>query len=98
MTLEERFARLSAEDIERFIADGQEENLHLEFKTVGSADLKRTEDKQNLAKCMSGFANSNGGIIIWGVQANKDTDGVDRATARQHIKPLRLFLSRLNEL
>jgi hypothetical protein len=96
MTLLEQFEHLRAEGINRFIAEGKEEGLHLEFK-IANADLRRTEDKQNLARCLSGFANSDGGIIVWGVDARK-VDGIDCATAPRLITPLPLFMSRLDEL
>jgi hypothetical protein len=51
MTLLEQFEQLRAEGINRFIAEDKEEGLHLEFK-IANADLRRTEDKQNLARCL----------------------------------------------
>jgi hypothetical protein len=41
MTLVDQFNGLEAKDIDRFIAEGREENLHLEFKTVNAADMDR---------------------------------------------------------
>jgi len=98
MNLVETFERLDANGIAEFIRLGQEENLHLEFKTVSSANLRGNDDKRNLAKCLSGFANSDGGIIVWGVNARKNAQGIDCAGAAAEIAPIKLFLSRLNEL
>jgi predicted HTH transcriptional regulator len=56
------------------------------------------DDKRNLAKCLSGFANSSGGIIVWGVDARKNAQGIDCASAASEIASIRQFLSRLNEL
>jgi hypothetical protein len=50
-----------------------------------------------LAKCLSGFANSNGGIIVWGIDVRKNEQGVDYASTAAEIAPVKLFLSRLNE-
>jgi Predicted transcriptional regulator containing an HTH domain and an uncharacterized domain shared with the mammalian protein Schlafen len=72
--------------------------LHLDFKTIGNANMRGNDDKRNLAKCLSGFANSSGGIIVWGVDARKNAQGIDCASAAAEIAPVRLFLSRLNEL
>jgi len=98
MSLTQTFERLDANEIAEFIRLGQEENLHLDFKTVGNANLRGGDDKRNFAKCLSGFANSNGGIIIWGVDARKNAQDIDCAGAAAEIAPIRLFLSRLNEL
>jgi hypothetical protein len=98
MNLTEAFDRLGAKEIAEFIRLGQEENLHLDFKTVSNANLRGNDDKRNLAKSLSGFANSSGGIIVWGVDARKNAQGIDCASASAEIAPVRLFLSRLNEL
>src|SRR5271170_2092374 len=98
MTLNETFELVEANEIAEFIRLGQEENLHLEFKTIGNANLRIMDDKRNLAKCLSGFANSGGGLIVWGVDARRNAQSVDCATAASEIAPIRLFLSRLNEL
>ena len=62
MDLRERFEAMDLAAIEHFIADRQEENLHLEFKT---ADPRLTRnDRRNFAEAISGFANSDGGLIV----------------------------------
>lgn len=80
------------------IAQQQEETLHLDFKTVGKEDLSVRDDRRNLARSVSGFANSDGGLIIWGVVARKRADGADCATAAQPLQNAKLFVSRLNDL
>lgn len=53
-------------DIEQLIQDEVEENIHLDYKRCGSLskeDKKRTE----IAKDVSAFANSDGGIIVYGL-------------------------------
>jgi hypothetical protein len=79
-----------------FIADGQEENLYLDFKTVNSADFTNRDDKKNFAKALSGFANSSGGLIIWGVKAANNSKGIDCACGSSEITPISLFLNKLN--
>jgi Putative DNA-binding domain len=93
MTLEERFASLILNDIDDYITNKQEENLELEFKTINSSSLEK-DDKTNLAKALSGFANSSGGLVKTG----KNKDKFDYAVGKQEIDNLPLFLSRLNAL
>src|ERR1041385_2091090 len=98
MNLEKAFSELTLLDIDRYIDESQEENLSLEFKIVNRPDLTHADDKKNLAKVLSGFANSSGGIIIWGVEGRKNADGIDCASGKKEINPLSLLMSRLNEL
>jgi hypothetical protein len=51
-----------------------------------------------LARAVSGFANSDGGILIWGVDARPDAQGVDAAAEVKLIEGVPLLLSRLNNL
>lgn len=75
---EDLFDRLKAGGaaaVKELIADAQVENLWLDFKRSGN-DGKGTKlhesDWKNLAKAVSGFANSDGGVIIWGVNCTSD--------------------------
>jgi len=98
MDLPELFEQFSLDSITGYIDCGQEEHLLLDFKTITKADLSNSDDKRNLAKALSGFANSSGGIIVWGVDARKrKPDGPDVAVGKKVIEPLGLFLSKLNE-
>lgn len=49
---------------------GQIERFHVDFKEKANArDPKLADDdKKNLAKALSGFANSGGGVLIWGIE------------------------------
>lgn len=98
MSPEDRFESLSLTDIDRFVKESQEENLTLEFKTVLNSALNRADDKKNYATALSGFANSAGGLIVWGVIAKRNERGVDCACATQPIVDLHRFVQRLNEL
>jgi hypothetical protein len=68
--------------------------LHLEFKQA-TADMTR-DDRKNLAKALSGFANADGGIVIWGIKTER-LAGNGCATDVSPIAPLSTFLSKLNE-
>ncbi|WP_198580525.1 helix-turn-helix domain-containing protein [Methylorubrum sp. DB1722] len=67
----------------RLIDDRTQEGVQLDFKQKG--DPQRggfdNNDKKILAKAVSGFANSAGGLLIWGVNAEKGIDQVDCAQA-----------------
>jgi len=55
------------EDIQGLIFNEVEENIHLDFKDAQSID-KSDGKKKELSKDVSAFANSDGGIIIYGLK------------------------------
>ena len=55
------------EHIHRYISNQAEENIHLDFKR-GDALRKDDKTKNEIAKDVSAFANSDGGIIIYGIE------------------------------
>lgn len=61
--------------IEKMIVSGYQENFYFDFKNIatqkGSTTLSE-EDRKNLAKAISGFSNTSGGLIIWGITDNRD--------------------------
>jgi len=65
----------------------QEENLYIDFKEDGGD----VDNKKNLSKALSGFANSEGGILIWGVSCTSSADKPDVADKLCPIKNLRKF-------
>lgn len=97
MTLKETFDSLTAGHIRQWIDSRQEEHLQLEFKTVRAQAFSNREDRTVLGRCISGFANSSGGIIVWGVDARPGEDGTDVAQSAAEITGLRFFHSRLIE-
>ena len=98
MDLDAFFDGIHSAQVSGFISSRREEDLFLDFKTVNRSDLSHSDDKKTFAKALSGFANSSGGIIVWGVEARKDavTDA-DCATSLREIDDVALFVSRLNE-
>jgi hypothetical protein len=84
--------------IEDFIADRKAEELFLDFKRSANdgATIKLAEnDRKNLAKAISGFGNSEGGVIVWGVDCSLDHDGADVAKALIPIENPKRFASLL---
>lgn len=71
---------------------GAVERIHFDFKEKQdrrNAQLEES-DKKNLAKAVSGFANSAGGVIIWGI--------VDTNLALKPIAAIEQFTAKLLEL
>lgn len=97
MTLEEQFESLDLQTIERYVADGKAETLQLDFKTVADQPMRNADDKRNFAKALSGFANSDGGIVVWGIQTDK-IDDVDAAVSERPIPSAQALEGRLLEL
>lgn len=58
---------LREEDIIKLITEGVEENLHLDYKSLGALE-KTDKKKKDISKDVSSFANSDGGSIIYGVK------------------------------
>jgi Putative DNA-binding domain len=72
------------ETLQRHINDQIEENVHLEYKAAGALG-KTPGKKTELSKDVSSFANSDGGVIIYGIKENADRtpgaiDAVDKAS------------------
>lgn len=81
--------------IRRLKDERQQESVTLDFKEKKDArhgGLTR-EDRQTLAENLSAFANSAGGLLIFGVTARKDEDGVDAASEICPIGELARFQS-----
>jgi hypothetical protein len=97
---EEIFEKLRREGesaIDEFILIRQSEELYLDFKR--SADdgsgprALHDNDRNNLAKAISGFGNSEGGVVIWGVDAHPGMDFADVAQAKRPIENIARFVS-----
>jgi predicted HTH transcriptional regulator len=55
------------QDLQRLIDDSAEESINLEFKSAEALESK-DHNKKEIAKDVSAFANSDGGIIIYGIK------------------------------
>lgn len=96
---EKIFERLKSEGedaLDRFLATFQVEHLFLDFKrATGDGDSGNLEqrDRNNLAKAISGFSNSEGGVIVWGIACHRNLSGADVAQAKHPIKDIKRFQS-----
>lgn len=94
----ERIKERGQAAIEEFIADRRSEDLFLDFKRSsddGSGNRLSNNDRKNLAKAISGFGNSEGGVIVWGVDCSLDADGADVAHTEVFINNPTRFSSLL---
>jgi len=86
--------------INALIAEQRQESVDLEFKTKSEpakSKLNR-DDRQNLGIILSALSNSMGGLVIWGIEARKNGDGVDCATAAAPIRSIANFKSEVSRL
>jgi len=81
--------------IDTFISDREAESLFLDFKRSadnGSGKKLHMNDRANLAKAISGFGNSAGGVVVWGVDCREE-DYADVARAKYPLSDVSKFLS-----
>lgn len=67
--LHKALEEVSASDIEQFVKQGLEENVHLEYKSIEMYD---NVDKLSLS--VSAFANADGGLLILGIREMEEKD------------------------
>jgi hypothetical protein len=83
--------------LDKLVQDGREEGLYLEFKQKvdrRTGDLA-DGDRRAFSKAVAGFANADGGVLIFGVETAKTADGIDRAFALKAIQDHQRFRARL---
>lgn len=83
--------------LERWVAEQQQEDLRLDFKIVAGGSTLNKDDRRNLTEAVSGFANADGGLIVWGIDARKNADNVDAACALKPVASAAAVLSQLRE-
>lgn len=84
-------------DIEEFIDEGQSEGIYLECKSPQAPKLGR-DLRAQLAEAISGFANTEGGIIIWGVSTTKKSHSdLDIMTQIEEIGNCKNFMSQIEK-
>src|SRR3990172_4238487 len=96
---EDLYSRLVADGaaaIDAMIQDRASEELFLDFKRSadnGAGSKLHQTDRNNLGKAISGFGNSEGGVIVWGVECKNQPGLGDVATATISIKDPKRFVS-----
>lgn len=65
---------MTADDIQRLIDDRTQESLYLEFKR-GDALGRQNNQRVELLKDVTGFANADGGRIIYGIAEGRSVEG-----------------------
>lgn len=84
--------------VDELIATRKSEEAFLDFKRStddGRGIRLDAKDRDNLAKCLSGFANSEGGVVLWGVDA-RGADGADTASGHRHLADAPRFAAQLD--
>lgn len=78
-------------DLQELINNGEAEGLYLECKAPGAPQLTR-DIKSQLGRAVSGFSNTPGGVIIWGVSTTKhEHSGLDFLSQIEPIGNCKLF-------
>jgi hypothetical protein len=82
------------------LVSAAEETSYLDFKrkTDSSGQVEPSaDDLRNYAKALSGFANSAGGLLIWGIAETKDATG-GKVLQKSPINAPEVFRQRLDHL
>src|SRR5437870_5112237 len=81
--------------IDEFISERKAEELFLDFKgSANDGDPKfHHNDRARLAKAISGFGNSEGGVLVWGVECEYDEKLGDVPTGKRPIVNPKRFVS-----
>jgi hypothetical protein len=99
---EELFQRMLSkglEAIDDLITTEKSEEHFLDFKRSSNAGASRTlsdSDRETLAKAVSGFANTDGGVIVWGV-GKASGRGADLAGEKHPIADCKRFAALLDD-
>lgn len=97
-TTREIYDALDLPTLERWVKEQQQEDLHLDFKRVSGRTSLNKEDRANLSEAVAGFANSDGGLLVWGIDARKGPgEAVDGAQALVPIEDVAAVLSQLRD-
>jgi len=77
---------ITVEDIQSLIDNGIEESLNIEYKAAGSLH-KQNNCTKEVTKDVSAFANSNGGILIYGLkEENQKPTEIDFINGKEYSK------------
>lgn len=93
----EKLIYFGEDAIDEFIMNRQTEELFMDFKQAASDGKSmrslHQNDRRNLGKAISAFGNSEGGVLVWGVECAKDLELGDVAKAKVKVQNVHRFLS-----
>ncbi len=93
----EKLIYFGEDAIDEFLQNRQTEELFLDFKQAASdGKSMRTlhpNDRRNLGKAISAFGNSEGGVLVWGIECARDVEIGDVAKAKVKVQNVHRFLS-----
>jgi Putative DNA-binding domain len=82
--------------LERLIDNGEVEGPYLECKTSTGIHLQQGH-RAHLAQALSGFANTAGGVVIWGISTTRQShSGLDVLTQLEPIGNCRSFRQQID--
>lgn len=82
----------------RSLKDESEPSFESEWFDCKQAPDKEEKTKAIWCEAIGGFANTGGGVLIWGLVAKKDPNGIDRVFDEKPVDNPMQFKSRLTEL
>jgi hypothetical protein len=94
----ERFVTGGEATIDQYITEEISKELFIDYKRVtneGANPKLEQSDRENFARAISGFGNSEGGIIIWGVDCRNDPERGDVPETKFPIHKVKRLLSYL---
>lgn len=95
----ERIATQRIEAIHGMLREAKSEEAFLDFKQSGDQGRGKQlcdSDRKNLSKALSGFANADGGVIVWGVTAPSGPSG-DVASGLDPLVDCQAFAARIDD-
>ena len=85
-------------EIQRMLEEQEQESQFLDFKGARRETAPMEEDdRKTLGEALSGFANTEGGVIVWGVDCRQGADRDDPDVV-QGLKPIRNIRRWLSDL
>lgn len=98
-SLFEQLRNAGEQGLQDLIEQRQQEHVQLDFKQKKDASRPslNDDDRRTLGEALSGFSNSAGGLLIWGVDARKQ-DGIDCATSLVPIQDIEAFQTNVTSL
>jgi hypothetical protein len=82
--------------IDDLIAERQSEEMFLDFKRSadkGGGRRLNDQDRRNIARAISGFGNSEGGVIVWGIDCRERAGSGDLPGEKIEIENPKRFVS-----